>query len=263
MSIIGTVESLWRFPVKSMRGEELSEAFMGFAGIYGDRLFAFRSAASPKGFPYLTGREQQDMLRYRPHFRHHDQATQPPNLTEAEGIGSGATPVYADTAALMVDVETPSGAVLAIDDPALIDMLREGIRDSHTPTLMRSERALTDCRPVSLFSLQTVKQLEEEVGTPMDKRRFRANIYVDLESAGGFGEDALVGRSLRIGSKAVVAVLQRDGRCKMITLDPETGEANPEVMKKVASAHGGKAGVYCAVLVEGTLRKGDPIEVVA
>ena len=56
MKIIGTVASLWRYPVKSMRGEELDAAFMGFAGVYGDRLFAFRSAASPTGFPYLTGR---------------------------------------------------------------------------------------------------------------------------------------------------------------------------------------------------------------
>jgi uncharacterized protein YcbX len=57
MSIIGKVSSLWRYPVKSMRGEEVKTAFLGFAGIYGDRLFAFRSAASPKGFPYLTARE--------------------------------------------------------------------------------------------------------------------------------------------------------------------------------------------------------------
>jgi hypothetical protein len=69
MSIIGKVESLWHYPVKSMRDEEVETAFLGFAGIYGDRLFAFKSAASPKGFPYLTAREQQEMLRYRPRFR--------------------------------------------------------------------------------------------------------------------------------------------------------------------------------------------------
>jgi uncharacterized protein len=62
MTIVGKVESLWRYPVKSMRGEELTEAFVGFAGIYGDRLFAFKSAARPVGFPYLTGREQMNML---------------------------------------------------------------------------------------------------------------------------------------------------------------------------------------------------------
>ena len=66
MAIIGKVESLWRYPVKSMRGEELSEAFVGFAGVYGDRLFAFRSAGRPSGFPYLTGREQMKMVLYPP-----------------------------------------------------------------------------------------------------------------------------------------------------------------------------------------------------
>src|SRR6266404_1048967 len=69
MSTIGKVDSLWRYPVKSMRGQELDETFVGFSGVYGDRLFAFKSTASPKGFPYLTGREQQKMLRYRPLFR--------------------------------------------------------------------------------------------------------------------------------------------------------------------------------------------------
>src|SRR5436309_2485209 len=60
MATIGKVESLWRYPVKSMRGEGLSEAFVGFAGVYGDRLFAFRSAVRPNGFPYLTGRESDE-----------------------------------------------------------------------------------------------------------------------------------------------------------------------------------------------------------
>ena len=87
LSIIGKVESLWRYPVKSMRGEELDEVFLGFAGVYGDRLFAFRSSASPKGFPYLTGREQQEMLLYRPRFRHPDKAASPPILPTPSGSG--------------------------------------------------------------------------------------------------------------------------------------------------------------------------------
>jgi MOSC domain-containing protein len=63
MSVVGTVESLWRYPVKSMRGEELDEIFAGFAGVYGDRLFAFESSASSKGFPFFTGRDQRQMIR--------------------------------------------------------------------------------------------------------------------------------------------------------------------------------------------------------
>jgi hypothetical protein len=261
MSIIGTVASLWRYPVKSMRGEEVDAAFLGFAGIYGDRLFAFRSAASPKGFPYLTGREQQDMLRYRPRFRHPDKAAQPPNLADAERLVPGLplNPTYAEPADLMVDVETPSGEILAIDNPVLIRMLRDRIDEAHILTLVRSDRALTDCRPVSLLSVQTVQQLRAELGTVVDQRRFRANIYVDLASAGGFGEDGLVGRSLRLGSKVVITILERDPRCKMITLDPETGVSNPEFLRQVTEAHDGMAGVYGAVLVEGTLRKGDTI----
>jgi uncharacterized protein YcbX len=66
MAVVGRVESLWRYPVKSMRGEELKEAFLGFAGVHGDRVWAFRSPAAPKGYPYLTGREQEQMLRFRP-----------------------------------------------------------------------------------------------------------------------------------------------------------------------------------------------------
>ncbi len=107
MSIIGKVDSLWRYPVKSMRGEELEEAFAGFSGIYGDRLFAFRSSASPKGFPYFTAREQTKLLQYRPCFRYPDKAARPVNLSEAESMG--ANPVSADPSELMIDVETPDG----------------------------------------------------------------------------------------------------------------------------------------------------------
>ena len=259
MSIVGKIDSLWRYPVKSMRGEELDEAFASFSGIYGDRLFAFESSASPKGFPYLTAREQQRLLQYRPHFRHPDKAARPINLTEAESMG--ANPVWADPAELMVDVETPDGRTLAVDDPALIDMIRADIDQKHQLTLMRSERALTDCRPVSIFSLQSARQLGEETGTPIDKRRFRANVYVNLTSAQGFAENEFVGKSLRIGPKVVVTVLERDARCVMITLDPDTGEKSPEILKKVAQAHDGMAGVYGAFIVEGMLHKGDSVEV--
>ncbi len=260
MSIIGKVDSLWRYPVKSMRGEELDEAFAGFSGIYGDRLFAFKSSASPTGFPYLTAREQRRLLQYRPRFCYPDKAARPINLAEAESMG--ANPVSADPSELMVDVETPNGETVAIDDPNLIEMLRADIDQKHQLTLMRSERALTDCRPVSIFSLQSAQQLSNETGTPIDKRRFRANVYVDLTSAQGFAENAFVGRSLQIGPKVVVRILERDPRCMMITLDPETGEKTPAILKKVAQTHEGMAGVYGAVMVEGMLHKGDSVEVI-
>src|SRR5664279_341966 len=250
VSIVGKVESLWRYPVKSMRGEEMDEMFAGYAGVYGDRLFAFESSASPKGFPFFTGRDQRQMIRYRACFRNPEKAARPVNLSEAEKLGSGVNPISADVSELMLDVETPDGKTFAIDDPALIDNMRLGIDGNHELTLLRSDKAMTDCRPLSIFAVQTAKKLGEETGVAVDKRRFRANVYVDLISSEGFAEDEFVGRSLRIGSKVTVAVLQRDGRCMMITLDPDTAEKTPAILKAVAQAHEGMAGDNGAVLEE-------------
>lgn len=260
MTTIGTVESIWRYPVKSMRGEETTQAFVGFSGVFGDRCYAFGDSAARKGFPYLTARVQQQILRYQPHFRHSERALMPPNLSEAVNLGPGITPANGDAQDLLLDVVTPTGAVVAIDSAELIQMLGEGLRDEHHLTLLRSDRALTDCRPVSMTSVQTVRQVAEEVGTSLDKRQFRANLFLDLASNTGFAEDELVGRKLRIGAKAEMTVLERDPRCMMISLDPDTGEHNPEVLRKVATAYANYAGVYCAVLVEGLVTKGDSIE---
>lgn len=153
MTTVGRVESLWRYPVKSMCGEQLHQAFIGFAGVYGDRFYAFTSSAAPKGFPYLTGREKEDMLLYRPAYRQVEQMAKPPNLPDAEALGPGVNPIYPPSEDLGVDVQTPSGDSVAIDDPRLIAMLRENLRARHELKLIWSHRAMTDCRPISLFSI--------------------------------------------------------------------------------------------------------------
>jgi hypothetical protein len=223
-------------------------------------MFAFKSTASSPGFPYFTAREQREMLRYRPRFRQPDKAAGPINRTEAESLGSGVTPLYANPEDLMVDVETPAGNTVAIDDPTLIEALRAGIDRKHELSLLRSERALTDCRPLSIIAVQTAGKLGEETALTIDKRRFRANVYLDLASGEGFAEDKLVGRSIRLGPKVVVSILQRDSRCMLITLDPDSAGKEPAILKKVAQAHKGMAGVYAAVLVEGIVHKGDQVE---
>jgi hypothetical protein len=203
------------------------------------------------------------MVRYRPRYRYPDRAARPVNLAEAESIAPGLTPAFADPSDMVVDVETPTGETFAIDHPELIRRLRDGLAGEPELAVVRSDRALTDCRPVSLLSMQTVRQLGEEVGAAVDLRRLRENVLVDFGAAAGFAEDGLVGRSVRIGSKAVIAILERDPRCAMITLDPDTGESRPELLRHVAKAHDCYAGVYGAVLVEGMVRKGDAVVVVA
>ncbi len=259
MSVVGRVESLWRYPVKSMRGEELREAFIGFSGVFGDRLYAFRNLGGPKGMPFLTGTKIGRMLLYHPRFRHAERAAKPVNVAEAEKIAPGLNPLYPGPADLVVDVETPSGEVLAIDDPGLIRLLCNEVDGAISLELLRSDRAMTDCRPISLISNATMRQLGEEIGTGLDKLRFRANVYVDLDSGAGFREDAFVGGKLQIGRKAVVAVLERDLRCKMISIDPDTAEANPQILRHVVKVYENYAGVYGAVLVEGIVHPGDEI----
>ena len=260
MSTIGKVDGLWRYPVKSMRGEALAEAYVSFSGIYGDRLYAFKSTACEKVFPYLTGREQARLLLFEPRFRKPELAAKPVNWAEAAHEAPGLNACSDDPDNLAVEVETPSGEVLAIDDPALIAALRQGLDDAHDVSLLRSDRALTDCRPVSLISTQTVDRLGDEIGASLDPRRFRANVYMNLASGEGFDEDGLVGRTLAIGSDVRLTVVARDPRCKMITLDPDTAEADPRVLRTVARGHGGLAGIYGAVVREGVVRRGDAIQ---
>jgi len=258
--IIGTVESLWRYPVKSMAGTEVSEVFMGFSGIYGDRRYAIKNSAGRKGFPYLNANVRHQMLLYHPQFRHPERTLTPPNLTEAEKIEPGANPTIADAEDMQLDIVAPSGEIISVEDPKLLKLLIEGLSGNNQLKLVRSDRALYDCRPVSLISMQTIGQIESEFGMPLHKLRFRSNIYFNSERD-AFGEDNFVGSRLRIGSKATVMVLERDPRCALISLDPVTAENNPEILRHVVRQHDNFAGVYCAVLVEGLLKKGDPIEV--
>ena len=234
MAVIGRVESLWRYPVKSMRGEELSEAFVGARGIRGDRVYAIHNSAAQKDFPYWTARQQGKMLLCRPVHRDLDDLTQ-------------------------LDIEAPEGERFPIESEAMIRSLREGARDEDQLSLLKSDCALTDAYPVSLISLQTVRQLSAELGATIDKRRFRANIYLDLASPHGFSEDQLLQKRLQIGPAVVIKVAERDVRCKMITLDPETARPDPEIMKLVSRAHEQRVGVYGDVIAEGAVQPGYPV----
>jgi uncharacterized protein YcbX len=257
MTTVGHVESVWRYPVKSMRGEHLDEAYIGFAGVFGDRLYAFANSGAMKGFPFHTARQQERMLLYTPRFRDPQAAARPVNVAEAHGIVFGANPISAPPEALEIEVETPEGRRLAVTDPALLAEMASTIEGEIR--LIRSDRGLMDSRPVSMFSLQTVAQLAEETGSAVDKRQFRANLYLDLDGAGGFAENDFIGKRLQVGERVVLSVVELDPRCKIITLNPDTTERNRELLHHVIGQHDSKAGLYAAVLVDGMVRPGDTI----
>lgn len=242
MTTLGTLEILRRYPVKSMAGEDLAQAKVAFTGLAGDRVWAFVRKDKKPDFPWHSAREQHDMLLYKTRF------------VEPAAVDSD----YPKPAQLKVEVTAPDGARFAIDDPKLAQHLNA--KEDAGIELRFSEKGMQDARPVSLFALKTVAALAEESGVAVDHRQFRANFYVKWsEEQPAFFEDDLVGKNIKVGETAEFAVVKKDPRCIIITLDPETATPQPVVLRNVARKHSGFCGVYLAVLREGVVRQGDHI----
>jgi MOSC domain-containing protein len=230
---VATVQSVYRYPVKSMRGELLGSAELTLQGIPGDRRYAFVQAQSRRDFPWLTGRQVAEMLRYQPRL---DSAT---------------------AAVAGVHVGTPDGQTLAVDSDELRAELEQ--RFGGPLFLMRDYRGNYDVAPISLISLGTTARIATESGTAHEPGRFRANLYLDIPEGDGYEEETWVGRVVRVGETARVAITEADERCAMITLDPTTAQATSAVLAAVARLHANRAGVYGVVLTPGRVRAGDPV----
>jgi uncharacterized protein len=233
MQSVGVIQVLARYPVKSMQGEPLSSAALTLQGFAEDRRYAFVQTASRSSFPWFTARELPELLYYR---------------TSVENPG---------TSEVAVKVATAHGENWPIESEDLRKALEA--RSGKSLFLLRDYRGSYDAAPVSLISRQTVARIAEESGTKENSWRFRPNVLVDLNGAGPFDELQWVGKTLRIGSAARIAVTEVDQRCVMITLDPATGQSSPEILKCVVQNHGKSAGIYATVLTPGEVRVGDPI----
>lgn len=241
MQPAGTLKTLRRYPVKSMAGEDLSEARVTFGGLAGDRVYAFIDNGNRSNFPWMTARQAHDMLLFRPRFLH-------PQAVEEE---------IPDPAQYDMEVVSPEGKSFQLPGDELEPFLEK--RYNRDLRLKFSESSMTDARPVSLFALSTMRALGEEAGVPIDPRQFRANFYVQWDEDRPYLEDDFVGREIQIGEMVTIQIVKKDGRCVMINLNPDTAASTPEVLTTVARAHGGFVGVYGAVLREGIVRSGDPV----
>lgn len=238
---LGTLRILRRYPFKSMAGEDLNEVYVTFAGLVGDRAYAFVDRNNHTNFPWMTARQRHDMLLFRPRFL---AAPNPAN----------EHPAQSDFAA---EIVTPEGEKLCPADPSFTPYFEK--RFGSELELRFSERAMQDACPVSLLGLATVKALSQEAGFPLEHTRFRANFYIDWENEKPYYEDGLTGTTLRIGEKFTFTVVKNNLRCAIITLDPVTAQPTPEVGKLVARNHGNCFGVYGSVLREGVVRQGDSV----
>lgn len=262
MSAIGVIESIWRYPVKSMRGETLNEIFVSFAGLMGDRLYGIVNGDGNPAFPWYTILDYEELLLYQPRYKNHSATLQPKNLAAAREMPPGINPLYPDKQQFGVEVETPDGNVYSLENDDFLEHLKS-LTGSENLSLHFTQRSQFDCRPLSIFSVQMRDLLAEELSMNIDKRQFRANFYVKWNDDKPAYENDLVGHRLKIGNRLEINILERDPRCKVITVNPDTAAVNPKLIKHIAQYHDGYAGVYGAVLVEGTIKTGDAIELLS
>src|SRR6266480_638083 len=287
---VGTVGALWRFPVKSMLGEELDAAELSEGGIVGERAYALRDRETGKVASAKHPKLWPDLLACRAAFK------EPPSrgdelpparieLADGSSVRSDAADVDAVLSRFFGrDVELAHAAQngYTIDQyhPDEDNYDPDGHRDEVVEAQLGaaffnsrglpsavSEGSFFDLFPFSVLTTSSLDQLGElEPQSRFDVRRFRMNVIVDTP-ARGFIENQWVGRTLAIGDQVRLSVAFPDPRCVMPSLPQEDLPRDSRVLKTLAKHNridvAGSlypcAGVYAVAQATGTIRKGDEV----
>jgi uncharacterized protein YcbX len=236
---IGHVEAIFRYPVKSMAGERLEVANLGWHGLDGDRRLAFRriNDDNRSGFPWLSASKLPDLLLFAPHRR--------------EDGAPGELPSH---------IRTPNGEDMPVFGEDLATEI--GRRYGAPVQMMRLKHGVFDEASISVIASDTVREIGRLAGRNLDVRRFRPNVVVRLLRSAPFQEDEWIGGALSFGEgdeAPAITVTMRDERCSMVNLDPDTASPAPEVMKAIVRAHENNAGIYGSVTRIGRLAVGQTI----
>ncbi len=234
---IGEIEALFRYPVKSMRGERINDADLGWHGLDGDRRLALRRIGEDAGFPWLTASRLPELLLFAPHRR--------------EPALHGNLPTH---------VRTPEGDECAMLGPDLAAEI--GRRHGSPVEMVHLNRGIFDEASISVISSTTVSEIGRLATQPADVRRFRPNILITSSRSVPFEEDEWVGGLLSCGDSsdaAAIYVTNYDERCAMVNFDPDSARPTPEVLKAIVQRRDNKAGVYATVARRGRLVVGQAI----
>jgi uncharacterized protein YcbX len=232
---IGQVEAIFRYPVKSMGGERLESAKLGWHGLEGDRRLAFRRMENQSGFPWLSAGRLPDLLLFTPLRRN----------------GDGELPTH---------VRAPDGQELPVFGE---DLAAEVSRRHGAPVqMMQLKHGIFDEAQISVVALDTVREIGRLAGRSADVRQFRPNVVLRCVKEIPFQEDGWVGSVLSFGDAAdppTITVTMRDIRCSMLNLDPDSATSAPEILKAVARVNGNTAGIYGTVTRIGELAVGQKV----
>jgi uncharacterized protein len=234
---IGQIEAIFRYPVKSMRGEALEAAKLGWHGLDGDRRLAFRRLHERGGFPWLTASKLPELLLYTPQRRDN-------------GNNEG----------LPTHVLTPDGIEMPVFGEALAGEV--GRRYGAPVEMMHLRQGIFDDADISVITLDTIRQVCRLAGRSADVRRFRPNVVVRSTRAVPFEEDEWLGDVLSFGEgddAPAVTVTMHDVRCAMVNFDPDTASPAPEMLKAAVRANQNNAGIYGTVARIGRLAVGQRV----
>jgi uncharacterized protein YcbX len=234
---IGHVEAIFRYPVKSMAGERLEIANVGWHGLDGDRRLAFRRVDDHSGFPWLTASKLPELLLFTPQRR--------------EDGAQGELPTH---------IRTPDGKEMPVFGEELATEV--GRRYGAPVQMMQLRHGIFDDASISVIAFDTVREIARLAERRPDLRRFRPNIVVRLLRPVPFQEDEWLGGVLSFGEgddAPAISVTMRDVRCSVVNLDPESASPAPEVLKAVVRANQNNAGIYGAVTRIGRVAVGQTV----
>ena len=226
----GKVESLWRYPVKSLLGESLGGFAIDSRGVSGDRLYAVSNSHGKYG-------SGKDTRRFR----------------RIDGLFS----MSAETTENGISITFPDGSVLPGNAPSINNILSQTLGQNVTLT-KEDEVSHFDDGAIHILTTASVSLLHEKLPhSGVEPSRFRPNIVI----ASQFQDQELLGNVINIGAVSL-EVTHRTERCRMITIDQPGLESRPEILKAVSQDFGLDFGVYAKVLSVGSVSVGDRVELV-
>lgn len=239
---VGTVAKLWRYPVKSMRGEQPASAALDRRGLVGDRKWAVWDAEGRFGSCKNTNR-----------FRRMDGL-----LDFTTAYPEDPT----DPATCAPQLVAPDGASYPVPSAAADEAVRSHLGRSDVRIMAEAEVPHHDSAPLHLLSTATLDWYREALeDVPTDERRLRPNLVVHLPGAAAFAEDAWDGRQVRIGEgpDAVVARWKKlTERCRTLNVAQDDLPYTSRGLKAL-SGRDLNLGVYLEVLQGGRVRVGDAV----
>lgn len=238
--IIGEVTALIRHPIKSFAGENVNTTKVMSYGLYGDRSHAFVDL--DRGNKFLTITQFPKMATYQARFVGEDTIDSYPPIKIVDE--SGNTYFWGDKLFKEELEELTSKKLESIQyTPEYVPF--PSIEEENI--LLVSENSLND--------------LETEWGSKVDYKRFRGNIIFSLDKESPYTEEELIGKTIKIGNQVKLKINKYCERCMIITVDPETGNKQPTLLKTIVKERNNHFGVYASVLETGDIQVGDTIQV--